>query len=628
MREIRVSIHSFPPYSTQSPMPALGYLKGYLNKHLPEAAIKNYFWSQTLINKCLAKEVKLIPEFYNSRNSLFRSIFAYLYLQASSEQSSEKLNYIEKFGAMILSNKSLTAYRLIAQKVKTFIEEEVRKNNCIEDNIIGASILFNQEISSLYFLRYMKNLNPEAVTVLGGMTKNDVNIFLKCFPFVDICIYGEGERAFAAICEQYANGNSLDSINGIAYRKNDEIIINDYAAPIEEIDPIWANYDDFDWNDSIQSNKIIIPVWDARGCWWGKCKFCNLNKISSLYRERSAESILDEIKYHIGRFRGIESRGIVIQFLANDSYGKSQDRFLHILKELCELKKTYRNLSVFMELSPNHMNEELALYLNELGATIQFGFEQWSNSVKLMNKSHQVEQGIFTLKLVEKYPMIKITGTNLLVGFPGETILDVYEAYNTLYKQKYILKNLLDTNRIQDFHTNNFVMFPNTPLSDLLRCHSELLSEYQRKNPMTQILTMLCGNEDLAVEYMNNTEGIVLPDVTQTSNLGKAAHNDLLNSLNGIRIESFVSPDKTLNIITVDEAGKKIIKFKGLMVDVLKLTKGITTYSNIEEALDHYSKDDLQKALAILVDKGFIYNRAKIYINTLPASLQLQVDLL
>lgn len=628
MREIKVSIHSFPPYSAQSPMPALGYLKGYLNKHMPEASVKNYFWSQTLVSKCLAKEAKLIPEDYYSKNSLFRTIFACLYLQASAEQSIGNLDYIEKYGAMTLSNKSLSTYRLIAQKVKAFIEEEVRKNNCIEDNIIGASILFNQEFSSLYFLRHMKNLNPEAVTVLGGMTKNDVNIILKCFPFVDICIYGEGERAFAEICEQYANESSLDSIPGIAYRKNGEIIINDYATPIEEIDPIWANYDDFDWNDSIESSRIIIPVWDVRGCWWGKCKFCNLNKMSSQYRERSAESILDEIRYHLGKFRGIESKGIIIHFLANDSHGKSQDRFLHILKELCELKKTYRNLSVLMELSPIHMNEELAIYLNELGATIQFGFEQWSKSVKLMNKGHQVEQGILTLKLVEKYPMIKITSNNLLVGFPGETVLDVYETYNTLYKQKYIIKNLLDTNRIQDFYSYNLVMFPNTPLSDALQHHNELLNEFQRKNPITQILAMLCGNEDLAVEYMNNTEGLLLPDITQTANLGRTTHRELLNSLNGIRIEAFVSPDKTLNIITVDKAGKKIIKFKGLMVDVLKLTKGITTYPAIEKALSHYPAEDLQKSLEILIDKGFIYNREKIYINTLPASLQFQIDLL
>ena len=44
----RVSLHSLPPFDAHGPLPAIGYLKGYLEKHRPGICVTAAYWHQAL----------------------------------------------------------------------------------------------------------------------------------------------------------------------------------------------------------------------------------------------------------------------------------------------------------------------------------------------------------------------------------------------------------------------------------------------------------------------------------------------------------------------------------------------------------------------------------------------------
>lgn len=113
-----------------------------------------------------------------------------------------------------------------------------------------------------------------------------------------------------------------------------------------------------------------------------------------------------------------------------------------LLKGRIQLKDQFGSLSVFGELSPLDLTEDVACLLNALDAARQLGFERWSRVVGLAHKRHRIINGVQALKYIERYPNLRIDGFNLIVGFPGETLLDVAETKSNLWRLKFLLARL------------------------------------------------------------------------------------------------------------------------------------------------------------------------------------------
>jgi len=154
---------------------------------------------------------------------------------------------------------------------------------------------------------------------LGGVHPS---LFIKetaNHPLIDIACYGEGEITM----NQLVNNPSLSEVKGIAYKKDDEIIVNE---PQELHDPTKAPL--FNWNlmsKEVLENLDLIPSLTSRGC-PHRCTFCINAILRNEWRPRIPEQVLKDLEI-------IKNK----ECFKNKNFVFGMRIFLLILKELKKL---------------------------------------------------------------------------------------------------------------------------------------------------------------------------------------------------------------------------------------------------------------------------------------------------
>ncbi len=106
---------------------------------------------------------------------------------------------------------------------------------------------------------------------------------------VDYGVVHEGEHTLLELCE----GREPEAIKGLIYRKDGEILRN-ADRPFEmELDTLpWPRYEKFELSRYIPE----VEIYSSRGC-PHDCIFCPNRLISPVYRTRSAEKVVEEMRY-------------------------------------------------------------------------------------------------------------------------------------------------------------------------------------------------------------------------------------------------------------------------------------------------------------------------------------------
>ncbi len=139
----------------------------------------------------------------------------------------------------------------------------------------------SQSVQALVLGRLLKERFPSIHVTMGGayfsqwvllMGETQLNWLFAC---TDSVVLGEGEKAFARLMDQVTTGGSLDHVPNLMYRNARTGVLHrfeslDYPNPAELPPP---DYSDLDL-DAYLIPKPVIPYCISRGCFWGKCVFC------------------------------------------------------------------------------------------------------------------------------------------------------------------------------------------------------------------------------------------------------------------------------------------------------------------------------------------------------------------
>jgi len=146
---------------------------------------------------------------------------------------------------------------------------------------------------------------------------------------VDFAIVGEGEFAICKLCEALEGRGRLEDVDGLAWRKNGQIVKN-RPKPIADLDTIpFPDYSQIkfeDYSPAIGSYKALpsAMLFGSRGC-ANHCTFCLSDKN---VRYRSAENVVDEIEW-LQNEHGVRH----VQFF-DETFTLARDRALDFLGQL------------------------------------------------------------------------------------------------------------------------------------------------------------------------------------------------------------------------------------------------------------------------------------------------------
>lgn len=272
-----------------------------------------------------------------------------------------------------------------------------------------------------------KNLNPEAITIVGGPHVSALpEESAKDF---DIIITGETEAIFLEVIKAIQRGEEIRGVFS--------------GDPVMDLDRL--PFPDYELVDLSSYHRIVegspsISLISSRGCPYN-CTFCNSRVFSrGSLRFRSPKNVVQEIqqlreKYGITSFR-----------FNDDLFTFSPERILQMSATLKPLNILYR---VFAR--SRSMTKEASEQLYESGCRhAAIGIESMSaKMLRQLKKRTTVKDNIEALKNC-KVAGIKVR-IYLLIGFPGETEETIQES----------LKILLDC----DF--DEFIVYPFIPYPGL-----------------------------------------------------------------------------------------------------------------------------------------------------------------
>ena len=276
--------------------------------------------------------------------------------------------------------------------------------------ITATTILID---SALELAKIAKKKYPDTKIIIGGvhatvMPKETLN-----HPEVDYILMGEGENSFLELLA----GKDPRTIKGLGFKNNGEIILNPPQPMIPDLNvfPIMA-YDLLPMDKYYSApcsykREPSLGMITSRGC-PGRCTFCNGDLFGSVIRFRSAEKMLEEIKFLQGKY---DVNDIVFY---DDTFTSNRKR----MKDFCRLlieNKIDLTWSCFSRVDT--VDLEILREMKKAGChQVMYGVESGDPQIlSNINKKISLEKVRETVAATKKAGLeVRLA---FMLGSPGET---------------------------------------------------------------------------------------------------------------------------------------------------------------------------------------------------------------
>jgi len=155
-----------------------------------------------------------------------------------------------------------------------------------QHDIIGISMMTSNRHRALEIARQAKDAGK--FVVVGGPHPTLMwDQILRHYPFIDVCVQGDGEYPLLEI----ARGTHLPFIPGVAWRNGNDVA---YTTRVRDYDLDGLPFPSF---DTVDFSRYVggARIFFSRGCVYGKCVFCSVAAQWGAQRWRSPENMVREM---------------------------------------------------------------------------------------------------------------------------------------------------------------------------------------------------------------------------------------------------------------------------------------------------------------------------------------------
>ncbi|MCP4582480.1 MAG: radical SAM protein [candidate division Zixibacteria bacterium] len=307
--------------------------------------------------------------------------------------------------------------------------------------IIGISLsLQEQVLPGLTLSRMLKKRFPNIIIVLGGYITTKVATRLASVPeffkiFADFGIVGEGERPLLALIRALASGEDLASIPGLLFTDGNKVLFNSGCDYVDMNELPTPDYQGFPL-ELYLSPFPILALGSSRGCYWGKCAFCDRGEIGGIhYRRREAKHVVNDLEHLSKTFQ--------TQYFSFTDEAISPSSLEQISEEIIK-----RNLRVRLATDvrfEKKFKPELCDKISKAGFVhLRFGLESASDRVlSLMRKN--TDNSTIT-KVLSYFSQAGVcTHLYIFFGFPGENKADAQRTIDFVIRNKDLISSACAT---------------------------------------------------------------------------------------------------------------------------------------------------------------------------------------
>lgn len=407
--------------------------------------------------------------------------------------------------------------------------EEVTLQHIAEfrPGLIGFGCLFSGQFPPILKLsERVRAAYSQIPIVLGGMhpTIFAKDILTNC-PSIDYIVIGEGEEQIIALAQGIYKKdlNELSDLEGIAYRKNGQVIVNAKNRFIEDLDGLpFPAYDLINFKDYYRSTShwhnpkglsfnMSAPIISSRSC-PNRCNFCSMYLVMGpRIRFRSPRNVVDEIQLLY------ECYGLNHFSFMDDNINLNRRHIISICNEII-----HRKLDIQFEtpngLSIAPLNREVMDAMVEAGwvrgaIAIESGSDFIRN--KVIGKHLSREKIYKVIELAKSYKNLYLKAY-FVIGLPEDTRETLMESYK-------MIKEI----NIDEVYVTNVMPFPGTSVfQQAAKDHifvDEIDSDKLWQTP--------------GFHYHNNNKFYIKPYKMEIEELGeyRKKFDDLIDNINSAR---------------------------------------------------------------------------------------------
>ncbi len=297
--------------------------------------------------------------------------------------------------------------------------------------VVGISIpSMAQMLPGLTAAYLIKEAGLDCHVTVGGphisMLRDVLPDAPQIFGLIDSAVVFDGEAPLLQLVDAVADGRDLAHIPNLIYRHGEEIRVNPRKEPEKIANLPMPDFEGMPL-DLYLAPRLVLPLLTARGCYFGKCAFCNVGygepeSFSQLRAQQLAEQMLT---LH-------ERYGVRHIFFSDEAVTPRNLRDLSRILQKEGSPLRWGGCVRFEKVITKPLLEQMVAGGCRM---ILFGLESASAAIiDHMVKGTQLEHMSRILR--ESSEAGIWNHTFFFFGFPGETLEDAQETVNFLYAHK------------------------------------------------------------------------------------------------------------------------------------------------------------------------------------------------
>lgn len=300
-----------------------------------------------------------------------------------------------------------------------------------QPDVVGISIpSMAQMLPGMTAAYLIKAAGLKCHISIGGphisMLREELPKAPQMFQLIDSAVVFDGEIPLLQLAEAVVEGRDLAHIPNLVYRDEATIRVNARKEPEKITNLPLPDFDGLPL-DRYLAPRLALPLLTARGCYFGKCAFCNVGygeaeSFSQLRAQHLAEQMLT---LH-------EKYGVKHIFFSDEAV---TPRNLRDLSKILEAKRTPVTWGGCVRFEKVISGDLLSAMYRGGCRMLLFGLESASAAI--------IEQMIKGTRLDDMSRILRQSSeagiwnhTFFFFGFPGETINHAQETVNFLYAHK------------------------------------------------------------------------------------------------------------------------------------------------------------------------------------------------
>jgi len=353
------------------------------------------------------------------------------YIAAVLERKGYEVRLLDAFIEGLENEEEVDNERVLLGLTPSQIRQEIKD---FSPQVVGVSSLFTMQRKNAHAVcKIAKEVDNSIITVMGGSHPSAEPVMVLQDPVVDFVVLGEGEQVIVDLLRYLEHGGDISEIDGLGFRSNSKIVINEKKKFIEDLDSIpfparhllpMDRYFQSKMSHGLNRRTPYASILTSRGCPF-ECTFCSTHKVwSKRYRARSAANVLSEIKYLVDTY-GIKELLFEDDNMLLDK-NRAHDIFDVMIKEKFDLIWRTPNGVAVVTLDEEMLDKMKASGCYQIGLGVESGNKFVLNTI--IKKPVDLEKARLIVKYARKIGIEAIVF--LVVGMPGETLEQMRDSFS------------------------------------------------------------------------------------------------------------------------------------------------------------------------------------------------------